>query len=202
MDRRRFCISSAAATMSGAAAVLVGWPAAGRSDAPPPPAPAPGVRLHGFVFDRRYAAARAFGAAAEHVRSDAGLIPIDGDITGLWSRDLRPRWSAGGGAIAGMTTARTLFCLEQLAANHWMRAAVRVEHAPSEGNEFAHRLAAPEPMMARLESALCAGDWPARMPAALAAWQGADGALRSTRAMGSTRPMAMAHEPLVSFVIA
>jgi hypothetical protein len=75
----------------------------------------PGVRVYKFIYDRRFSAGRVFGSAAERAPSTAGTVGIAGDITGLWYRDLRPRWLAGDGAIAGMTTARTLFCLEQLA---------------------------------------------------------------------------------------
>jgi hypothetical protein len=62
-------------------------------------------------------------AAALRARSSAATTAIDRDITALWSHDLRPQWVMGGGAIAGMTTACTLFCLEQLAKDHRMREA-------------------------------------------------------------------------------
>jgi hypothetical protein len=178
-------------------------PAPGQTAALPPAGSTPNVRLYKFVFDRRYSAGRAFGIAAEHARSTAGTVAIGGDITALWSRDLRLQWSAGGGAIAGMTTARTLFCLEQLARNHWMRVVIRAEHAISEGHEIAHRLTGSEPMIARMRSTLAAEDWPSKMPAALATCQGADGAPRMTRVVGSTcdHRLAMTDEGLVSFVI-
>jgi hypothetical protein len=204
MNRRRFCLSSVAATISGAAAGLACLPADGQSASVTPAASSPGVRLYKFIYDCRYPAGRAFGVAAEHARSTAGSVAIGGDITVLWSRDLRPQWSTGGGAIAGLTTARTLFCLEQLAKDHWMRVVIRAEHAISEGHEIAHRLTAPEPMMARMRSALVAEEWPAKMPAALTTCQGEGGAPRLTRVVGSTcgRRWAMTDEKLVSFVIA
>jgi hypothetical protein len=203
MNRRKFCLSSVATAISGAADGLACLPAAGQSAALPPAGSTPNVRLYKFVYDRRYSPGRAFGIAAEHARSTAGIVAIGGDITALWSRDLRPRWSAGGGAIAGMTTARTLFCLEQLAKDHWMRVVIRAEHAISEGHEIAHRLTASEPMIARMRSTLAAEDWPSKMPAALAACQGADGAPRKTCVVGSTcdHRLAMTDEGLVSFVI-
>ena len=37
-------------------------------------------------------------------------------------------WATGGGAIAGMTTAAGLFCLEELAKDYWMRIVLRIEH--------------------------------------------------------------------------
>ena len=139
MDRRKFCLSSAAAAISGAAAALAGAPAAGQM-IPAIPAPAPNLPLYKFIYDRRYPAARAFGAAANGLRT----VAIDGDITALWSRDLRAQWSAGAGAIAGMTTARSLFCLEQLAKDHWMRVVIRAEHAV-EAHETTHRVTASAP---------------------------------------------------------
>jgi hypothetical protein len=204
MNRRKFCLTSAAAAISGAAAGLACLPAAGQTNPLTPVAGTSGIRLYRFIYDRRYSAGRAFGAAAEHAGSTAGVAVIGGDITALWSRDLRLQWSAGGGAIAGMTTARTLLCLEQLARDHWMRVVIRAEHAISEDHEIAHRLTASEPMIARLRAALVAEDWPAKMPAALATWQGADSASRITRVIGSTCDdcWAMTDEKLVSFVIA
>ena len=201
MNRRKFCVSSIATAISGAAVGLACLPAAGQTAALPA-ASRSIVRLYKFVYDRRFSAALAFGAAAGHAKAIAGVVAIDGDITELWSQDLRIRWSAGSGAIAGMATARTLFCLEQLAKDHWMRVAIRVEHMISEGREIAHRLTASEPMMAQMGPALAAEDWPVKMPAALAACRNADGAPRLTRAIGSTCRLAMSDETLVSFLIA
>jgi hypothetical protein len=193
MDRREFCLTSVAA-LSGAAVGVACLPAAA----------APSISLYKLVYDRRYPAGRAFGAAAEHARSTAGIVAIDGDITAFWSQDLRLQWSAGGGAIAGLTTARTLFCLEQLAKEHWRRAVLRVEHAMSEEQGTVHRLTAPEPMIARMHPVLLAKDWPVKLPAALTTCQCAGGAPRTTRVIRSTcdHRWAMPDEKLVSFVIA
>jgi hypothetical protein len=148
---------------------------------------------------------------AESADSTAAIAAIDGDITALWlyglrsHRSHRSQRSAGGsGAIAGMVTARTLFCLEQLARDHWMRVVVRAEHAISQGHEAAHRLTASEPMIARMRWALCDRDWPMKMPSALAAYQGVDDAPRMIRAIGPARGRwpAMTDDGLVSFVIA
>jgi hypothetical protein len=204
VDRRRFCLNTAAAAISGAAVAVAGLAAARPPDPAPSDASSSSIRPYKFIYDRRYPASRAFGAAAERVRSTAGTVAVDGDITALWWRDLRRRWSVGGGAIAGMTTARTLFCLEQLARDHWMRVVIRAEHWVSQGQETAHRLTAAEPMIVRLSAALAATDWPARMPAALLAACGeAKAASRTTRVIGSTRGLdwAVRDEQLVSFVI-
>jgi hypothetical protein len=204
MNRRKFCLTSAAAAISGAAAGSFCLPALGQTDSATPAAEAPRVRLYKFIYDRRFSAGRSFGLAAERALSTAGTVAIGGDITALWASDLRLRWSAGDGAVAGMTTAASLFCLEQLAKEHWMRVVIRAEHAISEGYEIAHRLTASEPMIARMRSALVAQDWSTKLPAALASCPGADGALRRTRVMGAAcgRRSGVTDEKLVSFVIA
>jgi hypothetical protein len=157
-----------------------------------------------FIYDRRYSAGRVFGAAAEAMLSTAGIVAIDGDITALWSRDLRERWSAGGGAIAGMTTARTLFCLEQLARDHWMRVLIRAEHTISDGHGIAHRLTASEPIIYRMKSVLTAENWPAKMPAALTACPDVNRAPYLTCVTESKGDYGWAagDEKLMSFVIA
>src|SRR5277367_6562539 len=99
MNRRIFCLSSVAASISSAAAAYTA--------APPSMASSPSVQLYKFVYDRRYPAGVAFGAAAAHLPASAGVVGFGGDITELWSRDLRLQWSQGCGAIAGMATSRT-----------------------------------------------------------------------------------------------
>jgi len=200
MNRRMFCLSGVAATISSAAAGLACSPAAART-APMTAASGPRIRLYKFIYDSRFQAARAFAIAAERAPSTAGTAAIAGDVTSLWSRDLLPRWSAGAGAIAGMTTARTLFCLEQLAKDHWMRVVVLAEHAMPHGRDIVHRLTAPGPMMYQIGPALAEQDWPTRMPAALAACRDADGAPMTCLIGSSGRDFGVTGEKLVSFVI-
>ena len=199
MNRRKFCLSSFATAISGAVGGA-GCLRAGEPDALP--AASASLQLYKFVYDRRYPAARAFGIAAACARSTAATVAIAGDVTALWSRDLKRVWCAGDGAIAGMTTARTLLCLEQLAHDHWMRVAIRIEHVSAEGQEVAHRLRAAAPMIARIRPALAGADWAAQLPATLATCEDLDGACL-TAVIGSTRPFfAGADQTLVSFVIA
>ncbi len=126
MNRRRFCISGAAAAASLAAAGTVRFRArmanCALSVADYAIATAP---VDTVVFDRRFSASRAFGAAAaQNGRRTLGYV---GDITALWFHDLGPGWVRGRAAVAGMTTSPALFCLEQLAKDHRMRVKVRVE---------------------------------------------------------------------------
>jgi hypothetical protein len=88
-----------------------------------------GPQPYQVVFDTRFAIARAFG-----VRAASNGVPttaIAGDVTALWRQELMPLWSMGDstdrGSIAGMTTPRTLLCLEQLAHDSWRRV-LRREH--------------------------------------------------------------------------
>jgi hypothetical protein len=118
-----------------------------------------------------------------------------------------------------MTTARTLFCLEQLAKDHWMRVVIRAEHALLKGGEVAHRVTAPQPIIARIASVLSARDWATKMPAALTTYPGVDGAAGVAGTAGAAGPTgaarvtclvgsghghrsSVAHDNLVSFVIA
>jgi hypothetical protein len=63
---------------------------------------------------------------------------------------------------------------------------------------------ATESMIARMTLALVAEDWPAKLPAVLAACQGPDGSPRVTRVVGPVckHRWVMTDEKLVSFVIA
>jgi hypothetical protein len=123
MDRRKFCILSTAAAAGLAAEIAL---------------PSAAVPLYKVIFDARFAASRGFAAAA----AGAGrtTAAIRGDVTALWSDDLRLRWAAHGGPIAGMTTPRSLFCLEQMAKDHWMRVIVRAEHARAGAAASARRV--------------------------------------------------------------
>ena len=104
MDRREFCLAGAVMATSFPAA----WSL-----------PASRVIFDAVVFDSRFPIACNFGAAA--CRSGQKTLAIQGDVTALWRDELRPRWAAGAAPIAGMTTQRSLFCLEQLATDHWLR---------------------------------------------------------------------------------
>jgi len=69
--------------------------------------------LHKAVFDERFPSSVAF-ARAWH-RLGAPVHGIRGDVTSLWYDDLYHAWKRGPFALAGMTTAESLFCLETLA---------------------------------------------------------------------------------------
>jgi hypothetical protein len=138
MDRRQFCVLSSAAVAAGLASCRA-FPSAVDSIGAAPLVPAV---LYKAIFDTRFSASRAFGMAA----ASAGRMTaaIRGDVTALWFDDLRLQWAMGRGAIAGMTTIPSLFCLQQLAKDHWMRVVVSAEHRRPDSDVDAlrvHRLA-------------------------------------------------------------
>lgn len=82
--------------------------------------------IYKVIIDDRFSAARAFGSSA--MSNGMRTAIIRGDITALWRNDLKAHWDSGGAAIAGMTTPRSLLCLEQLAHDTWRRVVQRVEY--------------------------------------------------------------------------
>jgi hypothetical protein len=84
-----------------------------------PGSPAPGL----VIFDTRCAVAREFGASA--ARTGNIGHGISGDVTSLWHAILDADWLRNGGQILGMTTAASLFCLEQLVAERFWRTTSR-----------------------------------------------------------------------------
>jgi hypothetical protein len=119
IDRRDFCGLSAAAAV---ALSSLGVPAIA-GDVVAIPA---SLRIYKVIFDERFLAAREFGSAAG--RNGMRTAAIRGDITALWIDDLKAYWEADGAAVAGMTTPRTLLCLEQLSHDTWRRVLRRVEY--------------------------------------------------------------------------
>ncbi len=114
MDRRTFCLGSAAAAFYGRAERA--FAAGPRAD----------IALDRVLFDSRFSECRSFAAAAR--RTGRRTVAFEGDVTRVWHDTLRPRWAAGCGALGGITTPSGLFCLEQLAKDHWRRVLVRTAH--------------------------------------------------------------------------
>jgi hypothetical protein len=79
------------------------------------------------IVDHRFAEARAFGRRMQE--RGVALAGFDGDITRIWLDRLYPLWhSASPPAVAGLTTQQVLFCLEQLAWDHWLRVTQREDY--------------------------------------------------------------------------
>jgi hypothetical protein len=128
MNRREFVFTSV--TAAGTAACVLSRVQAA---APPPLIPIPkGVRpLFGVIFDQRFATARTFAQAAAWRGNK--IFGYAGDLTGVWLREIEPRWSARAGALAGISTPIALVCLEQLAAQHWLRVVTRIDQQTGSG---------------------------------------------------------------------
>ena len=94
----------------------------------------PSIPIYKMIFDNRYAVARVFAKDTEN--AGGKTYGIDGDITSLWYHDLRHRWKKGPAAIAGLTDANALFCLEQLAWSACqMHLIYSTEHKPTDGSK-------------------------------------------------------------------
>lgn len=134
-NRREILQAAAAATAAGAAGSMA---RARQSES--------AGALAAVVVDRRFEPSRAFGRhMAERGRK---VLEIEADVTDLWLKELKPLWSAGRahipghGAIAGLTSRSSMFCLEQLAWEHRMRVVYHAEHAPQPDGGFRHELLA------------------------------------------------------------
>jgi hypothetical protein len=86
------------------------------------------------IFDARFATAQAFGDAMAW--RGHRVFGYDGDLTAVWLREIEPRWSRRAGALAGMSTPSALFCLEQLATQHWLRVTARLEQRAGAGQSL------------------------------------------------------------------
>jgi hypothetical protein len=123
MDRRKFVLAGGTAAGTAACALaLMGAEASDTSARKPAGTPAP----FAVIFDRRFAAAHSYASAAAW--RGRRIFGYRGDLTALWLHDIEPQWRRRAGALAGMTTPAALFCLEQLAAQHWLRVIGRTEH--------------------------------------------------------------------------
>ena len=117
MTNRRQVLKWAAAASAAATGVLSLRPSAAvpRESSQP-------IEL--FVFDRRFADARA--AAARSAANGVETAAFDGDLTELWYDRLDLRWRAAPMRLAGVTTASGLFVLETLAHDRRMRVVERI----------------------------------------------------------------------------
>jgi hypothetical protein len=198
MNRRKFVGAGATALTSLAAAGL--WAAGSRDVAMS--ARSRGTPLYKVIFDTRFQACRAFAAAAGQL--DCRVHGIAGDVTALWYDKLQPRWSRGEGMIAGMTTTTALFCLEQLAWNHWMRVVARIEHRPQAEGVVRHHMSANAATVEQSCRALAANaNWEGQIALQLVTCAAAPRVGRAVDrvAITSQSPGGDHREPLVSWII-
>lgn len=91
------------------------------------------LQLDRVVVDGRFPEAVALGR--EIARGRAILSAMSGDLTEIWSKDLRTAWRAAPMTLAGVTTPAGLFVLETLAMDHRMRVVRRATIPPSDLRE-------------------------------------------------------------------
>jgi len=155
MNRREFVAASSAVA---AAIGCPRLPAATRAGSP-------GLDVSWVLFDRRFGPSRAFGSAAADLRQR--IYGIEGNVTEFWTEHLDALWRTGTGAVAGMTTAASLVCLEQLAAQHWFRVIGRVEHQRRCEQIIMHRIRAEPRWLQRLRGGLAENGSPSHFATAL-----------------------------------
>jgi hypothetical protein len=165
-----------------AAAVLSTAPLAGRAFARTGSA----ARLDAVVVDSRHEAARVFGDYAG--LAGAPRRDVQGDITGLWQKELSQRWRLTPAALAGLTERPALFLLERLAWDHGLRVVFEAEHLPDGNGGMQHRIVQSADATLGRELAAAGADWPAVLADALIAGSraAAQNALPSGAAMAAS----------------
>lgn len=94
------------------------------------------------IFDERFADCLSFAIAARQL--GVTTESIRGDITVLWYHDLYYRWKQAGGAIAGLTTHRSLFCLDMFARDAGLRIVHYADHRIRSDGSVDHRVFGPQ----------------------------------------------------------
>jgi hypothetical protein len=114
------------------------------------------TRLRAFVVDAVLSAGPAFGTVA--ARAGLPVRVIRSDPGGFWMHELEPAWRRAPSAIAGFTSAPTLFCLQMLARTYGLDLVHCAAHDP----------ATPDAGRAWIEAAVGAAVSMSREPSALA----------------------------------
>jgi hypothetical protein len=122
--------------------------------------------FHKLLFDGRYAAGKLFGSAAANLGMD--VHDIDGDVTGIWYRDLRHLWKEADVAIAGLTTFSSYLSLKMMSDNIRIRSLYLGYHHLE--NSIGHELFGSESLM-RLSSLDHSGElWPSEVAKLMKFW--------------------------------
>lgn len=149
MSRRDFLLAS----VLGASAYLPLSPSASSAFSPlsfsAGSAAAESEHWLGAVFDQRFPLSLAFANSAS--RQHIPALGFAGDMSQLWFERLLPELQVRPRAFVGLTSARGLFCFEQLAWGVGLRVALRIEHRaadrrvqPGTGQQIPFPLARPE----------------------------------------------------------
>jgi hypothetical protein len=196
INRRDFILTGtfAALPFTACGARPVGLPGAKAAE--------PAAPIYTMVYDERFADSVAF--AGEARRLGLRATGIHGDVTALWYDDLYHRWRQGPAAIAGLTTANALFCLETLGNDVGLRRVLKAEHRGQPGRlDIEHRLEGPAALL-RSHALEDSGPLWARRMAHLAVRCPAtrEGRVDGRAVSIGSSPQAADHPVLVSWVLA
>ena len=85
----------------------------------------------------------------------------NGDVSHLWRKVLQPQLRKSTVPLVGLTLTPSLFCLSELAKNHWMKVQFFAEHKSLADGTIQHNLSGPENILRQanlLTDATC--NWP------------------------------------------
>lgn len=148
-SRRKFLVSSAAVTAS---------PFVAKANFADQLEPLSEQEIPAVVTEVGSPAAQQFGARSR--ANGLAVHEIFGDVTNLWVDVLHQQWRELPRAIAGLTSAPALFCLERLAWDYGMRVIHHATHSQTSGLASRH---CAETRVWQLDSQYLAAantDWP------------------------------------------
>lgn len=117
------------------------------------------AKFHKLLVDRNIPESVRLGTYAGSLAED--VVAYDGDLTALWTRELRLLWPDGPRPIAGLTTPNVRMVFEQLGRDHGARIVFSTEHRKVAGRVL-HNLVGCETHL-RSTELLGGADWVAGM---------------------------------------
>lgn len=103
----------------------------------------PTLPLFKFVYDTRHAASTALAAQLATSLGADHLHAMRGDITPFWYHQLQLLWQRQPVAVAGLTEAGPLFCLQQLATQYGLRVMWQQQQRNEDGTALVSWIIAP-----------------------------------------------------------
>jgi len=161
----------------------------------------PSLPIYKTIFDERFPSSVAF--AGEMRRLGSPVHAIRADVTQVWFNDLYYRWRESPIAIAGMTTNRSLFCLDEFARDSGLRVVYHSDHRFLADGTVQHEVFGPDGVeqAARLKDS--GAHWGAEAANLIASFLNASRAgFRPIRKSADPLISANDPQPLVSWVIA
>jgi hypothetical protein len=157
--------------------------------------------LYKVVYDDRFAESREFAESLNGLGADT--YPIAGDITELWYKDLYHQWERKPVPIAGLTSATSLFCLEQLARDQRLRVVFRANHNYLSDGSIQHRLYGPKTLLQQeMGLTYSPNEWTGRMAMLVSSYPTSSSPLVETIITTPATDSFYQKESLVSWVIA